>query len=87
METIYLITGIVIFWLLRIGLIGVLIYCIYDLNNFRQCITITEKGKERCPNIFEAITECCTKKGSVIFYSIFISVTILDIVLWWTLFI
>lgn len=81
----YEVTGIITFWILRIGLVVLLVWSIVDFNRLRQSITRSVRTSEttwtrRPLTISEGIRE-------IPWYSwaVFILVLVLAILAWWTL--
>lgn len=81
----YEVTGIITFWILRIGLIVLLIWFIVDFNRLRQSITRTIKTSETTWTRRPLTTKETIKEIPWYGWVIFILVLVLTILCWWTL--
>ena len=83
----YEITGIITFWILRIGLIIFLIFLVIDFNRFRQSVTRSIKTSRTTWSRRSLTTREAVKEIPWYGWVIFILTLVLTILCWWTLFV
>lgn len=83
----YEITGIIVFWILRIGLIALLVFFVYDFIRFRNSITRSVRTSETTWTRRPLTTKEATKELPWQAWLVFALALVLGFFSWFTLFI